>query len=232
MLKSAALVALSATLVGCAGPMQMYAPSSTPFSRPPVGQEAKAAPGDALLSQGSVRRYDALRVLLPMTLKGLGEFKVPPGVYIKESENSAGEYFAWDEVTFPTRGGISYNGLTLKHLVRIKARDQQRTVLCALTFDNKPFCGEDLPVERTQADVADTDRFQQTLIYNGRVGNRISLGYREFTGSMARPAFSNQVDYDLAESKILVYQGAQIEVLDATNQGVTYRVLRNFNAAR
>ena len=75
------------------------------------------------------------------------------------------------------------------------------------------------------------DSFKQTLIYSGKVGNKINVGYREFSGSVARPAFNNNVEYDLSESLVIGYKGAQIEVLEATNQYIRYKVLRNFNKA-
>jgi hypothetical protein len=71
--------------------------------------------------------------------------------------------------------------------------------------------------------------FQQCLLYNGKIGNEITLGYREFNGGMARAAFSNEVSYDLSESQILGYKGAGIEVLKATNTEIEYKVLSVFN---
>jgi hypothetical protein len=72
------------------------------------------------------------------------------------------------------------------------------------------------------------DHFQQTLLYNGRIGNRIALGYREFSGQVARPAFSNEVSYDLSESSIVGYKGARIEIIKATNTEVTYKIISGF----
>lgn len=72
------------------------------------------------------------------------------------------------------------------------------------------------------------DAFQQTLIYSGRIGNKITLGYREFSSNSARPAFNNDVAYDLDDSKILGYKGARIEVVKATNTEITYKVISGF----
>jgi hypothetical protein len=58
--------------------------------------------------------------------------------------------------------------------------------------------------------------------------NKINIGYREFSNNSARPAFNNEVEYDLSESKRIGYKGAQIEVLEADNSSITYEVLRNF----
>ncbi len=72
----------------------------------------------------------------------------------------------------------------------------------------------------------------QSLIYSGKVGNKIKLGYREFSNNLARPAFSNDVEYDLTESTIVGYKGARIEVIEATNQYIKYQVLQSFNQPR
>ncbi len=71
--------------------------------------------------------------------------------------------------------------------------------------------------------------FQQTLLYNGRIGNRITLAYREFSDNFARPAFSNTVEYDLSESSVVGYKGARLEVIKATNTELTYRVVSGFS---
>lgn len=83
-------------------------------------------------------------------------------------------------------------------------------------------------VKRVKLPTLADNSFQQTLIYSGRIGDRITLGYREFSNSLARPAFNNDVEYDLNESKIVGYKGARVEVIEATNQEITYKVLSNF----
>jgi hypothetical protein len=70
--------------------------------------------------------------------------------------------------------------------------------------------------------------FQQTLIYSGRVGDKINIGYREFSNNSARPAFNNDVEYDLSSSNIIGYKGASIEVVKADNSSITYKLLKNF----
>ena len=65
--------------------------------------------------------------------------------------------------------------------------------------------------------------------FSGKVGNKINIGYREFSSSMARPAFNNDVEYDLNESKTIGYNGELLEVIDANNQSIKYKVLKNFN---
>ncbi len=70
--------------------------------------------------------------------------------------------------------------------------------------------------------------YQQTLIYSGRVGNKINVSYREFSNNLARPAFNNAVEYDLSTSRVIGYKGSLLEVLNADNSSITYTLLKNF----
>lgn len=74
---------------------------------------------------------------------------------------------------------------------------------------------------------SETD-FKQELIYNGRVGDDLRFVYREFASRAARSAFSQEAQYDLQESNIIGFKGARIEVLEATNSSIRYRVISNF----
>ena len=79
--------------------------------------------------------------------------------------------------------------------------------------------------------VLSDDSFQQTLIYSGKLGNKIKIGYREFSNNQARPAFNNDVEYDLSESAVIGYKGARLEIVGATNETIKYRVIQNCNRA-
>lgn len=71
--------------------------------------------------------------------------------------------------------------------------------------------------------------FQQTLIYTGRDKNIVKFSYREFDNNNARPAFTIDVQYDLSISKSISFKNANLEIIDATNNSITYKVLKNFN---
>jgi len=70
--------------------------------------------------------------------------------------------------------------------------------------------------------------FKQELIYNGKSGSTLKFMYREFSKDLARPSFSQEVNYDLAESNIVGFKGARIEILNATNTKIEYKVLKSF----
>ena len=67
--------------------------------------------------------------------------------------------------------------------------------------------------------------FKQDFIYNGKVGNAIKFTYREYANDLARPAFTQDLQYDLKESNIIGFRGLRIEILSATNTKIQYKVL-------
>ncbi len=69
------------------------------------------------------------------------------------------------------------------------------------------------------------ERAESQLIYSGKAGNVIKIVYREFSNDMARPAFSQEVQYDLNDTTVIKFKHTTIQVLKATNQEITFRVL-------
>ncbi len=99
--------------------------------------------------------------------------------------------------------------------------------LCVITTFGAYECYKaDFEIKRVSSTTEAS--FQQTLIYSGKVGNKINIGYRESSNDIARPAFNNDVEYDLNESKEIGYKGATVEILSADNQKITYRVIKSF----
>jgi len=216
------MLGLAAGLAGCAAPKIMYVPSEEPFSVPPINMVVQAPPGAVLLEQGVHRGYEAIKLDRAVAV---GSFMLPPGVYLKESESTQAEFYSWDEVTSPTHGrGVQSGGLQLKVVFLPKGSQ----ALCLQTMNSALFCTDDARPVRMRTTVVDKDAFQATLLYSGRVGSKVMLAYRESYAGRARPAFDNTAEYDLASSNILAYKGARLEVLEANNEGIRYRVLSNF----
>lgn len=71
--------------------------------------------------------------------------------------------------------------------------------------------------------------FKQELIYNGKSGNTIQIVYREFSNNMARPAFTQNLSYDLAEGDLISFKGCKLKVLNAKNTGIDFKILSTFD---
>lgn len=70
-----------------------------------------------------------------------------------------------------------------------------------------------------------SESFRRELIYSGVSQNTVTVVYREFKDNLARPAFTQELKYDLGQSRVIGYKGARFEVLDAGNTAITYKVL-------
>ncbi len=66
--------------------------------------------------------------------------------------------------------------------------------------------------------------FAAELIYSGRSGDTIRLVYREYLDGLARPAFTQELEYDLAESTSIAFKSLEIDVLEATNSRIHFLV--------
>lgn len=69
------------------------------------------------------------------------------------------------------------------------------------------------------------DFVRKELLYSGKSGNIIEVSYREFRGGFAAPAFFQNLKYDLNESKVIRFQRFIIEVVQAGNQAIKYRIV-------
>lgn len=75
--------------------------------------------------------------------------------------------------------------------------------------------------------ICSTDYFNMELIYGGINGSVVSLDYREYTKGMARQAFYQHLTYDLSKSKIIRYKNIKIQILDATNEAIDFKVIED-----
>lgn len=93
---------------------------------------------------------------------------------------------------------------------------------CSLTPKPKPV------FQSTTVTAELAPSFEQQLIYNGRVDNFVKFLYREFSQDKARPAFSQDVQYDLNDGAEIGFKNARIEIVSASNTELRYRVLETF----
>jgi hypothetical protein len=71
--------------------------------------------------------------------------------------------------------------------------------------------------------------FRAQLIYSGLDGNTIRATYREFSGDFIRSSFSQELQYNLAQDSTIAYKTIKIDVLQATNSQLRYRVREDGN---
>lgn len=71
------------------------------------------------------------------------------------------------------------------------------------------------------------DSFKIQIIYAGLDGDNFKVTYREFKNDLARPAFNQDIVYNLNKSKTIRYKNFRIEILKASNEEINYVVLED-----
>ncbi len=79
---------------------------------------------------------------------------------------------------------------------------------------------------------ANTYGVKNELIYSGIANNQIKLVYREFADEFARPAFSQDAQYDYTPGMQVTFKGASFRILDASGQSITYLVEKGFTGEK
>lgn len=202
-------------LSGCAVKYSPVQPQVERIDAPKVGEVATAQTGDHLLTKGALIQQEALN--LKTGVDGWA-YDIVAGVYPKLG-------FSEDEQFF-SPSGVIRNPLA-DSFQSISVKNDKPDQVCVITVFAARVCYDaDFKVESIST-VAEAS-FQQTLIYSGRVGSKINIGYREFSSNTARPAFNNDVEYDLSTSNRIGYKGAELEIIQADNTGITYKVISTF----
>lgn len=69
--------------------------------------------------------------------------------------------------------------------------------------------------------------FIATLTYSGKQGPTLKIFYREESNGYARPAFTQELTYDISSDSTLTFRNTRIQVIEATNSLVKFVVLES-----
>lgn len=225
-MKKIMAVALGAMLMsGCTAPVNNYIPQFKSFSLPPLNTVTTSYVGEEMVKQGTDSSSDALHFEQATKIGDTFYYIIPAGDYAKTGQDAVSEFYS---------GINSKTGLVIPNRPMINDPVKNIQVknngeVCIITIFNGTKCDIGNIYKKVKINSSVQNSFQQTLLYNGKVGNKINIGYREYTDGLARPAFSNEVEYDLSESKTIRYKGAVLDIIDANNQSITFKLIRNFN---
>lgn len=234
MRRAIALIALSLA-AGCAGtPAPNYTPTSTQVSFPDIGRETTVSLGEDMLKQGIYTETDGVEISEENNIKG---YKLSPGFYPQIAVDKDYTYHSYGNSRAMDGSGYliaakDFLGLPLAMPGSIRFAKSKQETCIIIGGISAPSCDTEHGFQRVRRPALSERDFQQTLIYSGRVGDKIKIGYREMSGGYARAAFSNEAEYDLSTSDEIAYRGARLRVLEADNLKIRYIVLSNFNSTR
>lgn len=223
MFKKLSLIILPLLMSGCSSPKYNYVPETTAFSIPELNTQVSSSLGEPLLDQGMATKRDVLYIKKET---GLAAYKIVPGKLFKSGEDNKYDYYTQDITSgFSIYAGLLFSTPSSTATLRFNKTTGEYCIIRPADLD---ICG-DIETTNDVENVFTSNSFRRTLIYSGRVGDKLKVSYREFNNDMARSAFSSEVEYDLGESNVIGYAGARLEVFKATNTEIVYKVIKNFN---
>lgn len=209
-------------MAGCSSSIPLNShPTTENFTLPKLNTVTQVYVGDYMIDEGVKVTNDYL--VVKQRVDGVA-YDIGMGDYKHLGTEKSGKmYFSH----YSTNGGYVLQGPFVDPPFALSPDDKKG--LCVSTiFVKDATCYENAQTEVVRKSVESPSAFQRTLIYNGSVGEKINISYREFAGGNARQAFTNDVEYDMSKSNIINYKGAEIEVIEYDNSSITYKVKKFF----
>ncbi len=189
---------------------------------PPIGTVHTVEIGSSLVEKFHVYEHDAMQLLSAYEYQGRHyTITASPGYYVLKRIDEQGAWYMGQVESCPDDCSLEAGGFLVRSSDgRVKIHDSTA---------NPPFVLKDTPNwVSTKYAAVDTPHFRRELVYTGKSGSTIKLLYREYISDMARPAFTQELTYEIEEDNIIGFQGVRIELLDTSNVSITYRLLNSF----
>lgn len=190
------------------------------YSLPDLGQITKSYVGDHMIDQGVATTMKYLSI--ENTIDGAA-YDIPNGSYIQIGHNKGIDYFS---ISSQKQANVNFVAGLFEPPIALSLENNK---VCVTTMSYQPAsCYDNGNARIENKTMHSGSSFKQTLIYNGSVGNKINISYREFSSGIARDAFTNNVEYDMSKSNIINYKGAVIEVKEFDNSSIKFVVKKHF----
>lgn len=199
----------------------IFKPSVT--SVPELQQPATAGVGEALYSETQgVERVSARATGTQVVTKQGG--RILPGAVLYGEVIDGKTVYCAD--VFSVGGGFAYLCMLDKD------QDQRFETIVAKRYKQPKDLIVDLPYERLRVPVTTAPTTRRELVYQGAGGGVLRLLYREYSGDLARPAYTQEAAYDLSPDgpTEVAFKGVRIAVASAGNSEMVYRVLSGFGS--
>lgn len=247
LLKSLLLAATLSVLVGCASEVQTIAPNLKTVDIPPLRTEQTVELGGTVASKGMFYTYPGI-YLKNTVHAGDGFWKqkltLQPQLLMAKIEDDQWTYYEGDHVveyimgsTHPVHGGLRISRLAANKAAS-SAIDNQAPApdMANPTFRRyEIFARGQYMVPNTtpifdpvEVNAGDQSAYMQNFLYSGRSGDTVKFLYKQFSNSMPGASFTQNIQYDLKESHVISFRGLKIEILEATNDKLKYKVITTF----
>lgn len=179
-----------------------------------------ATVGDAVIGDGLYSTAKAIHVEDDIKVGLLGENRILAGFYVIEGEDAKSEYFKPDS---GSNGGKIKKWIIADPVRGVQAYKTRQT-LCTISVFNEQDCRNNAAFTRVERLVTDSGSKQDQIVYDGRQGNILTFRFVRASDSGAASDVG-QVQHDLSQSTRVTYRGLAFEVVAATANVLTYRIL-------
>jgi hypothetical protein len=212
------LTVLSVLITGCVSTAPQVKTENV--SIPNLNVESTSFLGERLLMQATGFYGDSLQL---GNADGLTT-RINSGKYCQRAINSD-LFYSSNSKAIGLKNGY---GRVLEHQSYVEY-DKKKNEVCATPVSC--YNTSEITIKYTSNDFCISQNSNQKIIeYNGKAGDVLNFTYREFTEGMAKSPFTTNFTMDLSEGDLIGYKGAQIKIKKATNNQITYVVIKNFNA--
>lgn len=209
------------------------------ISFPTIGLDAEAELGQSMIGSFTFNLMNgvenlSLAISKPITIKGSHawqdfEVTIPPQAPIEGVDRNI--KIMIEEYTFKYANESSPRGSFSRPELQLSIDSSGKSLIATLDFGmSKKTFPVDVAVSHTYGEkciLAGDNSFKRELVYSGVSQGTITLLYREFKNDFARPAFSQELRYDLKEGDEVGYKGARFKVKRANNLGIVFSAIRH-----
>lgn len=221
VMHTAALVAILAvgTTVATAA-----VPETAPTVRsfPAVGVETEVEIGQPMVLIESVLTATALRLSESARSDSINGNRVvlPAGIYQLVRETDRGRYYANPAARIRALG---FNSEAPEGAGIFIPRDPAAP---PAAYWQALLGATIVKADGLKVEASDASGFRRELVYSGVAQGVVTMSYREFANDFARPAFTQELRYDLAAGQDIGFRGARLQIIQAGNITVRYRLLK------
>ena len=226
---SIALAGVTVTGAMAQKPQPSSEQSTSYFVRPDIGQVAHAEVGASLYSEG----YLTETRLYTGTLKESASVQMQ-GYHLNVASSTSGPISvkygsSKPMMCFPmTRGAVGALFGRAPYYGCLVDTKGTKIFDAAVFFHRNEEYALDHPVPYSvaakDARKVEHDSFQVDVLYQGMSKGEVKISYRESSGGVARPAFTQDVSYELEAdgTAIIGFKGMRLKVLRASGQSLEY----------
>lgn len=224
------LIALAIGATGCAS-VNVTQPSQVTEKvgqLPELNAPASVTVGSTMFSQYRYWSKTGYRLLSPLSIGlALGSIRTEVGDFVVPAVAEGAPAYCTEKMAYvdplvgPYRTACFLDNTGTGSFDLVKAAP-------GMVWFNKKL-ESPISYERSELQVPRPDSKKFELLYQGISAKTLRLSYREYMNDFARPAFFQDVSYEITNFPTEVtFRTVRINVLSADNNGIRYRILSGF----